>query len=149
MDRDSWDLYFLNLAKSVSSRASCPRKSHGCVIVNKDNTIISCGYNGAPPGCKTCLEVGCYLIDNHCKRAEHAERNALFRASMEGHSVKNCVAYITGEPCCDCIRSMISARIKKIVYIKGGHYSFPEEEETLRQIFIKQSGIIINSAYYF
>lgn len=139
--RPSWDVYFLGLAKSVSKRASCPRRSHGCVLVNPNKTIISCGYNGSAPGCKTCLEVGCSLLHNHCNRAEHAERNALYRAAMEGLSVVGSTAYITGEPCHQCLRALLCAGIQKIVYIDKGHYAFPEDEETLRQAFIHESGI--------
>ena len=40
--RASWDDYFMNIAKVVSSRATCPRKSVGAVIV-RDKVILSTG----------------------------------------------------------------------------------------------------------
>lgn len=141
MSRLSWDEYFLEIATTVSKRASCPRRSHGCVIVNASKTIIACGYNGAPPGCNTCAEEGCLILNNHCKRAEHAERNALYRAAREGHAIKDCTAYITGEPCIDCLRALLAAGISRIVFIQGGHYGYVAEEEAIRQFFITKSGV--------
>lgn len=141
MSRLNWTEYFLDIACAISKRASCPRRSHGCVIVNQNKSIITCGYNGAPPDCMTCLEGGCLILNNHCKRSEHAERNALYRAAREGHSVDNCIAYITGEPCIDCLRALLSAGIKSIYFIQNGHYAFSEEEEKIRQFFINTAGI--------
>ncbi len=71
-----WDAYFLNIAKAVSGRASCPRASSGVVLV-KDKRIVATGYNGAPPGYSECISKGCILVDNHCVRAIHGEQNAI------------------------------------------------------------------------
>lgn len=79
MNRPSWDDYFLAIAKVVSNRASCPRANSGCVLV-KDKRILSTGYNGAPAGEETCLDVGCLVLDKHCLRAIHGERNAILWA---------------------------------------------------------------------
>ena len=143
--RPSWDKYFLNIAKEVSTRATCLRASHGCVLV-KDRNIIAAGYNGSPPGVKHCTEDGCFMIDGHCKRCNHAEVNAICQAAMHGISVKGATAYVTGECCCDCLRTLICAGISSIIYTKGGHYAFPEKEEELRSIFIQESDININSS---
>ena len=45
--RPSWDDYFLNLADTVSERATCNRGRSGCVIV-KDKQILVTGYVGSP-----------------------------------------------------------------------------------------------------
>jgi deoxycytidylate deaminase len=47
-DRPHWGIYFMQIAKDVAARSTCPRASVGAVIV-KDNHILSTGYNGAPP----------------------------------------------------------------------------------------------------
>lgn len=75
-NRPNWDTYFLNIAKAVSLRASCPRASSGVVLV-KDRRIVATGYNGAPPGYSECITKGCILVNNHCMRAIHGERNAI------------------------------------------------------------------------
>ena len=139
-NRPSWDNYFLNIAKEVSRRATCKRAQHGCVLV-KDKNIVATGYNGAPPGIPHCIDDGCFMINGHCERCMHAEVNAICQAAIHGVAVKGATAYLTGESCLECVRTLISARIERIVYIKGGHYSFPEEEEKLRKLFIEKSGI--------
>lgn len=79
-ERKSWDDYFFDIAQLVATRATCPRKSVGCVIVS-NNRILSTGYNGARSGEPHCTEIGCDLSSTRngksCTRAVHAEINAL------------------------------------------------------------------------
>lgn len=140
MSRPDWDKYFLSLAEQVSTRATCKRAKHGCVLVI-DNTILSTGYNGSPPGTPHCIDSECILINNHCKVCNHAEMNAVCQAAIKGIKTEGSTAYITGDPCCDCLRILLCSKIAKIVYKIGGHYPYPKEEETLRQYFLKYSKI--------
>ena len=39
------DKYFIELAKSVALKSEDPSTKVGCVIVNKQNQVISTGYN--------------------------------------------------------------------------------------------------------
>lgn len=55
--RPTKDQYYLNLAKEVSSRATCLRRKYGAVIV-KDDTVIATGYNGSPRGERNCCDKG-------------------------------------------------------------------------------------------
>jgi len=133
--RPGWDEYFINIAKAVSTRATCLRRKYGAVIT-KDNIIISTGYNGAPAGMKDCLEAGkCTrkeLQIPHGERYElchsvHAEANAIIRAAV--HELENATIYISGEdsgagechsePCMMCKRIILNARIAKVVYSDG------------------------------
>jgi dCMP deaminase len=52
------DELFMAVAMLFAARSSCLRGHVGAVIV-KDGRIVSCGYNGAPPGMPHCFEVGC------------------------------------------------------------------------------------------
>jgi dCMP deaminase len=89
-ERPSWDSYFMQIAHLVKTRATCPRRSVGALIV-RDKHILCTGYNGAPKGIQHCPElgpthdwpVGC-LRAGHCIRALHAEQNALLQAAMIG-----------------------------------------------------------------
>ena len=81
------------------------------------------------------------MIGGHCERCNHSEVNAICQAAINGVSVKDSIAYVTGEPCLECLRTLICAKIASIIYIKHGHYAFPEEEEKLRKLFIQKSGI--------
>ena len=49
-DYISWSNYFMELAKLTSKRSKDPSSRVGACIVNKENKIISVGYNGLPNG---------------------------------------------------------------------------------------------------
>ena len=70
MRRASWDEYFMDIAKVVSSRSTCSRKQVGAVIV-RDRTILSTGYNGSIRGMPHCDEVGHMLESDHCLSLIH------------------------------------------------------------------------------
>ena len=116
-DRLSWDDYFLNIAKAVSLRSTCPRLQVGAVIVD-DNKIIATGFNGASKSEDHCIDVGCLIVNGRCKRAIHAEANAIEQACMystipEGYSI-----YVTHSPCKICIEDLENVGITNIHYSK-------------------------------
>ncbi|MFO8060602.1 MAG: cytidine/deoxycytidylate deaminase family protein [Bacillota bacterium] len=115
--RPSWDEYFLNIAQTVSTRSTCPRRTVGAVIV-RDRQILSTGYNGAPRGLPHCTEVGCLMRDGHCVRASHAEMNAIAQAALHGVRVAGATLYCTDKPCLMCSKLLINAGIEKIVYMR-------------------------------
>jgi dCMP deaminase len=96
--RLDWDKYFLDIARAVALRSTCPRLQVGAVITYK-NRIITTGYNGAPPGEPHCTDVGCQIVDGHCTRTLHAEQNALAQINLQGYPLK---MYVTHEPCNKC-----------------------------------------------
>ena len=79
-ERVSWETYFMNIAKEVSTRSTCDRKHVGAVIV-RDKTLLSTGYNGSIKGLPHCNEAGCEMVDGHCIRTSHAEANAIVPVS--------------------------------------------------------------------
>lgn len=46
----TWDEYFMALAYLSSKRSKDPNTKVGACIVDKNNRILSIGYNGAPNG---------------------------------------------------------------------------------------------------
>lgn len=59
------ELYYLDIAETVSMRSTCMHKKWGAVIVKNDR-IISTGYSGAPDALPQCIETGyCYRDENH------------------------------------------------------------------------------------
>lgn len=123
MTRMSNQEYFMNIAIAASSRSTCPRADVGAVIV-KDNRIISTGYNGSPAGHKHCTEDGCYMVDNHCLRAVHAEANAICSCAMLGMETKDAEIYVTHFPCIKCFHQIIQSGITKVFYLND--YSISE-----------------------
>jgi len=110
--RKDWDSYFMEMVDMVGSRATCPRKHVGAILV-KDKKILSTGYNGSPHGLEHCEDIGCMIVDNHCIRTIHAEMNALLQAGKEA---KGSILYCNCIPCAICFKLCIQMGVTKIVY---------------------------------
>ncbi|MGI6776789.1 MAG: deoxycytidylate deaminase [Acetivibrionales bacterium] len=139
--RPSWDEYFMQIVELVKTRSTCKRRQVGALIV-KDKRILSTGYNGAPSGCKHCLDIGCMREEmgipsgqrHELCRAIHAEQNAIVQAAYSGTSINGGTLYVTHQPCVLCAKMAINAGIKRIVF-KG---SYPDE---LSMNLLEESGI--------
>jgi len=105
----------MEVARTVATRATCPRASVGAVVV-RDHRILTTGYNGAPRHVAHCTEVGCQLQNGHCVRTTHAEANAVVQGALYGVSLAGATAYSTHQPCLGCSKLLISAGIVKIVF---------------------------------
>ena len=118
MERPNWNEYFMNIAREVASRATCPRASVGAVVV-RDNRILSTGYNGALPGEPHCTKVGCLMVDGHCERTVHAETNAVVQAAKFGIPLDGATLYLWSNinipSCGKCSQVMATAGIIKVV----------------------------------
>jgi dCMP deaminase len=114
------------IAKMVSKRATCLRRSVGAILV-KDKRILATGYNGAPAGLKHCEEVGCLRESSSIPsgqrhelcRGLHAEQNVIIQAAYHGISIKGATLYCTNKPCVICSKMLINAGIRKIYYDEG------------------------------
>lgn len=113
--RPAWDEYFMEIARTVATRATCPRASVGAVLA-RQHRILTTGYNGAPRGAAHCTEAGCMIVDGHCLRATHAEANAIVQGALHGVSLEGATAYCTHQPCAGCSKLLISAGVVRIVY---------------------------------
>ncbi|MBV6489787.1 MAG: dCMP deaminase family protein [Fimbriimonadaceae bacterium] len=121
-ERPSWDEYFMQIAHLVKTRATCPRRQVGAVIV-RERRILATGYNGAPRGLQHCPEGGpehdwprgC-MKAGHCIRSLHAEQNALLQAAMIGIACQGATMYVTCQPCNTCAKMIINAGIERVIY---------------------------------
>lgn len=131
--------YFMKIAHVVSQRSTCIKRHVGAVLV-VDNHIISTGYNGAPPGFKHCTKETCVRQDlksgenPELCRGVHAEINCIIQAAIHGTSIKgDSVLYSTTFPCMECLKLIINAGIKKLVYKEGYNMENKVKEELLRE----------------
>ena len=108
MTRLDWNSYFANIAEVVATRATCRRKSVGCVV-EKDRHILATGYNGSVSGMRHCTDVGCLMVDGHCARTVHAEANAIAQAAMRGVNLLGAVIHVTVKPCWPCLKLILNA----------------------------------------
>ncbi|MHB1347281.1 MAG: deoxycytidylate deaminase [Candidatus Humimicrobiaceae bacterium] len=129
--RPTWDEYFIAITKQVATRSTCLRRKVGAIVVN-DKRILTTGYNGAPRGVKSCLEIGkCMRQElgvpsgqrHEICRALHAEQNAIIQAAYHGVKIESSDIYSTTQPCVLCAKMLINAGIKKIYYYED----YPDE----------------------
>jgi dCMP deaminase len=121
--RPSWDEYFMELAHVVTKRSTCIRRHVGAVLV-KDKRILATGYNGAPSGLEHCISTGCLRQElgiasgkrHEICRGTHAEQNAIAQAAFLGVSTRDSEIYITTHPCSVCVKILINAGIRRIIY---------------------------------
>lgn len=122
MTRPTIDEYYLGIAQAVSARAECVRRKIGAVIV-KDDAIIGTGFNGAPPGERSCLDGACPrarkdvvagigYAETGCV-AIHAEVNAIIRAGRE--RCLGATLYVTDTCCVLCAPIVRAAGIIRVV----------------------------------
>lgn len=114
--RKSWDEYFMEITEMVATRSTCDRAFVGCILVNRDNRIVSTGYNGSLSGNPSCDEIGHTMRDGHCIATIHAEMNALLYCAKEGIKVNGCKCYVTHFPCLNCTKALLQAGITEIYY---------------------------------
>ena len=148
--RPSIEEYFLSLAVLVSTRATCLRRSVGCVLVDKRRHVLATGYNGVAAGMPHCNDITGYdvigdlhstandkykPIYNHaCQGAYaasgsklddcgaiHAEQNALLQC-RDVWEIET--AYVTVSPCLTCTKLLLNTSCSQIVFTERyeAHY---------------------------
>lgn len=139
-ERPSWDDYFMEVANTISKRATCDRGRSGCVIA-KDRHLIVTGYVGSPMGFAHCDEAGHKLkrlthedgtVTEHCMRTVHAEQNAICQAAKLGVSIDGATIYTRMTPCRTCTMLLINCGIKRVV-CERQYQSAAESEEMLAE----------------
>ena len=141
MGRIGIDEYFMKIARVVAERSTClPGHSQVGAVLVRDKYIISTGYNGAPrgfPHCETCYRDESDKGENMdlCP-AVHAEQNAIIQSALQGASPDGGTLYCTHFPCVACLRMLINAGVKSIVY--GEAYDMENE---IKKLLIEKSGV--------
>lgn len=59
---------------------------------------------------------GHLLVEGHCVRTIHAERNALHQCALDGTSPTGATLYVTASPCYDCAKDLVRVGIVRVVY---------------------------------
>lgn len=118
-NRESKHSYFLRIAALVATRATCPRRSVGCVIINKFGHIKATGYNGVPKNMVHCIDVPCGGEASKSSEglstcmATHAEQNALLQCD---NVMDIDTMYCTTSPCMHCAKLIANTSCKVLVY---------------------------------
>ena len=125
-NRISFNEYFMEIAKIVSKRSGCNRRKVGTVIVSQDNQILATGYNASPVGIVDCINTDRCLrvFSDQAKDLDkcmsvHAEMNAIAQCAKYGIPIEGAKIYVTTFPCINCMKAIINAGIKEIVYLEN------------------------------
>jgi dCMP deaminase len=142
--RGSWDDYFMKIAETVASRATCDRKHVGAVI-ERGRTILATGYNGSIAGLEHCDEVGHMMEDDHCTATIHAEQNVIQTAAKTGLRL----AYPTGWslftthcPCSRCATIIADSGVSLVVYERRSEFEKRWREDLVQSHLIFQEARI-------
>lgn len=140
-----WNEYFLDIAKTCSTRSNCFRAKVGAVIVGDDKKIKATGYNGTPSKVISCYELGkCYRIENNIPsgtryetcRSIHAEQNAIIQAGQD--RCQDGTMYIYGHDfiCILCKRFIVQAGIKDVYLLKddNSHVKYVSVEDIRKEL---------------
>ncbi|MBR4911147.1 MAG: dCMP deaminase family protein [Clostridia bacterium] len=113
----NWDEYFMGLAFLSSMRSKDPSTQVGACIVDKDNKIVSVGYNGMPHCCSDDVFPWGHGegLDSKYLYVCHAELNAILNCHYG--TVKGCTLYSTLFPCNECAKAIIQSGISEVVYM--------------------------------
>ncbi|TFH10732.1 MAG: hypothetical protein E4H14_01950 [Candidatus Thorarchaeota archaeon] len=108
-----WDIWYLGMAKYVSTKSRDPSTKTGAVIVRPNKSVASVGFNGFPQG----MSDDPALYDNReekYSRIVHCEMNALMFSVDANHS--GYTLYTHPFISCDrCFVHMIQAGITRFV----------------------------------
>lgn len=115
----NWDQYFMGLAILSAKRSKDPKTQVGACIVNKEHKILGIGYNGFPIGCSDedlpWSDAGDYSETKYAY-VVHAEVNAVLNSNL---NLKDSILYVTLFPCNECMKVIIQAGVKEIVYLSN------------------------------
>jgi len=135
----------MSMAYLVASKSKDESTHMGAVVVGPNNEIKSTGYNSFVRG----------LNDEIAARQEkpekyywfeHAERNAIYNATLMGTSLKGCKIYTNGIPCMDCARGIVQSGILEVIIDKKWDKKNPDlwKENAKRSIeMFEEVGIIL------
>lgn len=126
-DYISWDEYFMGVALLAAKRSKDPNTQVGACIVDKNNVILSTGYNGFPVGCSD-DEFPWARTGDETKYpyVVHAELNAILNSG--GKSLRGATIYVGLFPCNGCAKAIIQSGIREVVYLND---KYANEKSTL------------------
>lgn len=114
-----WHRRWLQLARHISTFSKDPSTKVGAVIIDKNNKLVSIGYNGFPKDVEDTTE---RYLDKKIKYSMivHAEQNAILNTNVD---LQDCTLYVyptlmKGACCNECAKSVATKGIKNVVYYK-------------------------------
>ena len=137
-DYIDWDEFFMGISKLAAARSKDPSTQVGACIVDKENRILSIGYNGTPNGFsdddfpwdKTSSDPNETKYPYVC----HAELNAILNYRGNRKDFNNSKIYVDLFPCNECAKAIIQSGIKEIIYLSD-KYNGTKENLASKHLF--------------
>lgn len=129
------DYRLMRMALEEAKKSTCVRENRqfGTILVNprhiREYEVVCKAHNRSPLRGKGCLTTGCVKdkeaiasgIGMEMCDVLHAEGMLIAKCAREGIKMADLEVYTTGEPCLVCARYLITAGIRKVIYIEGGY----------------------------
>lgn len=133
----SWDEFFMGIAKMSAGRSKDPSTQVGACIVDKNNRILSIGYNGTPNGFDDDIFPWAREGDNLETKYPyvcHAELNAILNYKGSRNDLNDSKIYVDLFPCNECAKMIIQSGIKEVIYLSD-KYKNTEGNIASRKMF--------------
>ena len=136
----TWDEFFIGVASLAAKRSKDPNTQVGACIVDKENRILSIGYNGTPNGFSDDKfpwdREGEKKTETKYPYVCHAELNAILNYRGSRKDLVDSKIYVDLFPCNECAKAIVQSGIKEIIY-KSDKYNGTEENDAAKYIFNK------------
>jgi dCMP deaminase len=114
--RPTIETTIFTIAQAWATRGTCCKKKVGAVIIDKNNNVLSSGYNGQPrgyPHCDDAYPCDAFFNPKISCNAIHAEINALIRCLDvdKAHAI-----FVTEKPCDKCMLAIRNTFIEYVYY---------------------------------
>lgn len=139
----TWNDKFIGLCNHIATWSKDTSTKVGAVIVNKDNRILSIGYNGFPVGVNDDVKERHQRPEKY-RWTIHAEENAIASSSRLGISLKDCILYCNYKPCEHCSKLIIQSGVSKVIYQNEVVNSQKDSAcESITETLFKEANVII------
>ena len=107
------------ITDAIAAGSTCQAAAVGCLLIDRNKSIIGTGYNGVPKGFQHCTEevnckqAGLYNWNEESCLATHAEINALMHCK-DVHAVH--WVFCTKLPCYRCMKALLNSSMEVLVY---------------------------------
>lgn len=130
---------FLGSVALHSALATCDRLRTASGAI-KDKRLRGVGYNGSVSGLAHCDEVGHLMVEGHCLRTRHGEKNLISNTDRE--HLKGAKVIVVGTPCLECLKDLAHEGVAEVCY--AGSYNNSIGKEHITKI-AKEKGMILKN----
>lgn len=111
--KSKYEIAIMDMACRFGQTSAANRLKVGCLIY-KNDSIISLGCNGQPPGWpdEVCEDENGVTLAT----VRHAEAAALEKLYLSTETSENAMMFISHAPCLQCSLKIVAAKIKKVYY---------------------------------